>query len=66
MSKPVVSMMPCGTLYFHRKGSWIGVYPLSELDGWIAFYRKLAKKRPKNYSADLKALTLFKTLEVSK
>lgn len=66
MSTPTVTMCPCGTRFRHQKTTWASEFPLSELDGWIAFYRKFSKKRPQNYSADLKALTLFKTLEVSK
>ncbi len=66
MTTPTVTMCPCGTKYRHTINEWSGEFPLSELDGWIAFYRKLKKKRPQNYSEDLKALLMFKTLEVSK
>ncbi len=65
MNQPTVIMCTCRTKYRHQKRTWANEYPLSELDGWIDFYRRLSKKKPKIYGPDLRALTLFKALEVS-
>ena len=37
-------------------GDWSDVFPVSKLDGWIAFYRKMAEHRPQNFNATLAAL----------
>lgn len=35
---------------------WVGVFPIARFPGWLAFYRRMAKRRPQHYGASLAAL----------
>jgi hypothetical protein len=51
-------------------GLYIATFPLSRFDSWLAFYRRMEKKRPQFYAADVAALEAIepevrKALEVA-
>lgn len=66
MSAPVITLLPCKTAYRHARGNWSDTYPIERLEGWIAFYRRMAAKRPENYGPDLRALLMFQKTEAPK
>lgn len=63
---PKITMLPCRTMYRHRKNVWSNVFPIEQLESQIKFYRQMAAKRPENYGPDLRALLLFQKMEVLK
>ena len=60
MSKVRAYLLPCGKRFRHERTRWFIEEPLERLDGWIAFYRKMAVKRPKIYGPDYAALRVLK------
>ena len=65
MTPPKAFLLPCGTRFRHQRDMWSIEEPLSRLDHWIAFYKRMAAKRPRVYGPDYAALRLLKT-EVSR
>lgn len=37
-------------------GRYVATFPLSRFNSWLAFYRRMEKKRPRFYTADVAAL----------
>jgi hypothetical protein len=35
---------------------YVATFPIERFDSWLAFYRRMEKKRPKFYAADVAAL----------
>lgn len=41
MSRSAAALSGCGRFVEMRRGGWSGRFPVADLDGWIAFYRRL-------------------------
>ncbi|HEY0213781.1 MAG TPA: hypothetical protein VGC40_09385 [Paenirhodobacter sp.] len=57
-----VTLLEDGVTFRIARDAWFSDYPLTELDGWIAFYRRLRDEQPKalnSYDETIRALEDF-------
>lgn len=64
MSKFTATLNDDGQSFTLRGKDWFNEYPLSQLDGWLQFYRMMKVEHPKsgdNYDAPISALEKLKS-----
>lgn len=63
MTLPSVTLMPGGDNFCHANGQWSIVLPVTRLDSWISFHRRMQARKGgvygHNYAADIAALERF-------
>ena len=70
MTKPRAYLLPCGEKFCLERGAWSMTEPLTRLDSWMAFYKRLsARKNPRTgksyskvYGPNYAALSVLKRM----